>query len=175
MSFPTTLWGNTYDVYSTVPGPTASSPGSSDGPVLGNFAILADGTCIQFMQLVTATSTGAYHALKFSGSPASYLLTDTTAANQQVVAVNDLSGGSASNQHSATSGAAVTHNYCAWVTVRGLCFPLTLNGTAADAFVCSTGTAGQVATVTVGSDIQGNLSNLVLVGGSPASSPSFLG
>lgn len=174
MSSPTTLWGNSYDIYTTVPGPTSTSPNSSDGPVLGNAARLADGSQIQFMQFVTATTTAANLALILSGTPTLYKVTASTAANQLVVAVNDLAGGSATNVHSATSGAAVLVNYCAWVTRKGLAFPLVKANCAADKILISTTTAGALGPAIAGTDIQGNIVNTVVVGGADAVSPAFM-
>lgn len=173
MSFPTTIWGNSYDIYTAVPGPTSSSPGSSDGPVLGNIGILADGTFIQFLQFVGATNP-ANAAMKISTSFVNYKVTPTTATSDLCIAVNDLSGGSASNPHSATSGAAVTQNYCAWATVRGLGFPLTIAAVAAGAVVAPSATAGTLDTAVAATHLQGNLVNTVVVGGSNAASPVYL-
>lgn len=173
MSFPTTLWGNTFDIYTAVPGPTASSPSASDGPVLGNAALLADGSLIQFVQFVTATSTLANLAVIASTSFANYKVTASSAANQLVVGVNDLAGGSASNQHSATSGAAVLVNYCAWITRKGLCFPVVKANCAADKILISTVTAGALGPAVAGTDIQGTIVNLVVVGGADAVSPAL--
>ena len=174
MSFPTTNCGNTYDVYTTIPGPTASVPNSSDGPVLGNWSLLPDGTAVQFVQFVTATSTAANAALIANAAALStnwsYLVTSASAANQLLVGVNDLSGGSASNPHSLTSGGVVTVNYCAWITVRGVCFPLVKANAAADAILITTSTLGKL---DAGTDA-GNCVNLVLVGGSDAASPCLL-
>lgn len=174
MSFPTTLWGNLYDIYTTVPGPTASSPGSSDGPVLGNAASLADGSVVQFMKFVTATSTAANAALIISGNANLYQVTASTAANQQVIAVNDVSGGSASNNNTVSSGGIVTVNYCAWVKRKGIAFPLAKANAGATVMLVSGTTAGILAAAIAGTDIQGNIVNSVVVGGSDAVTYAFM-
>jgi hypothetical protein len=170
MSFPTCNWGNLFDVYTTIPGPTASSPNSSDGPVLGNSTILADGSVVQFVQFVTATSTAANAALIWNGAPTLYKMTASSATNQLLVGVNDLSGGSATNNNTATSGGIVTVNYCAFVKRKGMAFPLVKASAAADAILVTTATAG---TLDAGTDA-GNCVNLVVVGGSAAVSPAFM-
>ena len=174
MSLPTTLWGNLYDVYTTIPGPTSSNPSASDGPVLGNSAILADGSQVQFMQFVTSTSTAANAALETSGNGNLYKVTATTGTNTLCIAVNDLSGGSATNNNTATSGGIVTVNYCAWVKRKGLAFPLVAASVGAAAIVAPSGTAGVLYAATAGTDLQGNIVNTVVVGGSQAVSPCFM-
>ncbi len=170
MSFPTTSWGNSYDIYTTIPGPTSTSPGSSDGPVLGNSQRLADDGVIQFVQFLTATSTAANMALIGKGAWSSYAVTASSAASQMLIGVNDLSGGSATNQHTATSGGTVLVNYCAWITRKGLCFPLVKANAAADAILITTSTAGKL---DAGTDA-GQAVNLVVVGGSDAVSSALL-
>lgn len=172
MSFPTASWGNSYDVYTAIPGPTSTSPGSSDGPTLGNFSILADYSVIQFLQFVGATNP-ANAAMKIS-TWTDYKITPTTAVNNIAVAVNDLAGGSATNPNSATSGAAVTQNYCAWAKIKGLAFPLCAASVGAGAAVAPSATAGVLYAVTVGTDIQANIVNTVVVGGAQAVSPVYI-
>lgn len=170
MSFPTTSWGNSYDIYTTIPGPTSSSPGSSDGPVLGNAQRLADDGMIQFVQFVTATSTAANAALIANTAWTNYKVTASTAASQFLIGVNDLSGGSATNLHTATSGGTVLVNYCAWITRKGLCFPNVKASVAADAILITGTTAGFLA----GGTDAGQAVNLVVVGGSDAVSSALI-
>jgi hypothetical protein len=177
MTFPTSNWGNLYDVYSAIPGPTSSIPGSSDGPTLGNFLLLADFSCAQFVQLTTGPSTPANYALQVGLTwQTDYLMTATTAKNQLVIGVNDLAGGFATNNNTATSGADVPYNYCAWVKIKGLAFALTAASVGQGAIVASSGTPGLLYAATAGTDLQGNIVNTVAVGsGSGAVSPVFLG
>ena len=172
MSLPTSIWGNTYDVYTSVPGPTSTSPGGSNGPVLGNSAILADGSVIQFLQLVGATNP-ANAALKISVWT-TYKVTPTTATNDLCMAVNDLAGGSASNPNSATSGAAVTQNYCAWVKKGGLAFPLVAASVGAEDVLAPSATAGVLETAVAATHFQSNIVNTVVVGGAQAVSPVYI-
>jgi hypothetical protein len=167
MPFPTTQWGNQgtlngigADVYSTLPGPSASVPGSADGPVLGNFTVLADGSAVQFLQ--TVATTAANVACQISAWQNVYQVTPTTAINQLVVAVNDLALQS------------LTANYFTWFKVRGLAFPLVASATAAKAIVASSATAGTLYAATAGTDLQGDMVNTALVGGSAAASPVYM-
>ncbi len=174
MSFPTTLWGNLYDIYSAVPGPTSSSPGSSDGPVLGNAALLADGSLVQFFQFVTATTTAANMALVVSGNANLYKVAASGAVTDLVIAVNDLAGGSATNNNTSTSGGAVLVNYCAWAKRKGLAFPLVKANVAAGVCVSPTATAGTLDTSVAATHMQAMIGNTVVVGGSDAVSPCFM-
>lgn len=167
MTVPTTAWGNFSDIYTAIPGPTATSPGSSDGPVLGNAFQLSDGTMVQFLQF-TGTTT-ANQACKFGATWATdYKVLPTTATSSPVIAVNDRSGSTY------PTGASVTATYCAWGTVKGLCYPLAAATTAANAFVAASGTAGVVETAVAATHFQGNMVNTVIVGGSQAASPCYI-
>lgn len=173
MSFPTTQWGNvgntlastqvSADIYPIVPGPSATVPGSADGPVLGNFQILADGTFIQFLQ-VTATFNKNL-AGKVATATAwqnNFATIPTAAANDMVVCINDRG---LANLASAN---------CTWFTMRGLTFAQTAASVAAGRIVASSGTAGTLYGATAGTDLQGDMVNTVVVGGSAAVSPVYM-
>ncbi len=101
-------------------------------------------------------------ALVFSGNVNLYQVVASSAANQLVVGCNDLSG-----QTIPIAGFF-------WMTIKGPANFLCLNATAAGAIVNSSATTGQLATgVTAGA--QTNITNTVLVGGSPALSPCWMG
>jgi len=169
MSLPTTQWGNTgvisgttADIYSTLPGPTSSTPGSADGPVLGNYQILADGSAIQFLKF-TATTT-QYKACQVGAAwQNAYDVTPTTAANQACIAVNDLAGST-----------TITANYYTWGKVKGLAFPLVAASVAAGAVVAPSATSGTLYAATAGTDLQSNIVNTIVVGASAASSPCLI-
>jgi hypothetical protein len=173
MPFPTTQWGNigntlaatqvSCDVYTAIPGPSATTPGSASSPVLGNFQLLADGTFVQFLQ-ATATFNKSL-AGKVATATAwqnNFVTIPTAAANDLVICIND------------RALANLAASSCAWFTERGLAFPLTLNGVAAGKIVAASGVAGQLYGATAGTDLQGNMVNTVLVGGSPAASPVYM-
>jgi hypothetical protein len=127
------------------------------------------------VQLTTTTSTGANYVLQVGAAwLTSYEMKATSAINQLVIGVNDVSGGSATNNNTATSGSVVTNNYCAWVKVKGLAFALTAASVGAGAIVASSGTAGELYAATAGTDLQGNIVNTIVVGGSAAVSPVFI-
>jgi hypothetical protein len=173
MPFPTAQWGNQgtlgslgADVYSSLPGPSASTPGSADGPVLGNFSLLADGSAVQFLQAYASTPLNS--AMYIQTWQTNYQVRPTTAANQMVVAVNDLSLVAMTTAYS-------TNFYgCTWFKVKGLAFPLVNATVAANIFVASSTEVGTLAAVVVGTDIQANIVNTVLVGASDAASPCFI-
>lgn len=169
MPFPTTQWGNignplnssapTADIYSTQPGPSASVPGSANGPVLGNYQILADGTAVQFLK---TTATTPINSAMTTNTWTSFQVTPTTGVNQGVVAANDR-----------TSSTSVTANYYTWFTVRGLAYILCKATLAKNAMASSSATGGTLDGTAVGS-YQGNLVNTILVGGSDAASPVLI-
>lgn len=173
MSFPTTQWGNvgntlastqiSADIYTSIPGPSATVPGSADGPVLGNFQWLPDGTFIQFLQ---ATATFNKNLVgKVATATAwqnNFVTIPTAAANDLVICVND------------RGLANLVALSCTWFTMRGLAFAQTLNAVAAGKIVAASGVAGQLYGATAGTDLQGNMVNTVLVGGAPASSPVYM-
>lgn len=178
MSVPTSTWGNTgYTLgfptaltqtqqatsWSSFPGPTATVPGSSDGPPLGQAIILPDYTTVQ--ALVAGATTAFSLATKVSTAVAwqnNFTVIPTAAANDLVVAIND------------RSGISLSANYFTWFTIKGLAFPLTLNATAAGKIVAASGVSGQLYGATAGTDLQGTMVNTVLVGASPAASPVLM-
>ena len=170
MTLPTSLWGNfgntlytgfpTADVYSVLPGPTTTTPGSSDGPHLGDWGVLEDGTEIQFLQTVATTAN--YAACKASVWKNAYEVTPTTAVGNICYAVND------------RAGQSLTANYYTWFTKRGLAFPLVAASVGAAAVVAPSSTGGTLYAATVGTDGQWNLQNTVAVGGTAASSPVLI-
>lgn len=178
MPFPTTQWGNIgntlqafgasnpgADVYAAIPGPSATVPGSADGPVLGNFQLLADGTCVQFLQAVASTAKSA--ALIISVWKNVFQVTPSTSINQLVIAVNDRSNTVLSTLFS-------TANYgCSWFTVKGLAFILTAASVNAQTIVASSSTTGVVYGATAGTDLQSNMVNTVTTTGA-AISPVFI-
>jgi hypothetical protein len=170
MPFPTTQWGNvgnpaaatpTYaDVYTTAPGPNATTPNSADGPVLGNFQTLADGTEIQFLQAVGAIAKNASCVL--SSWQNAFVVAQTTAATQLAIAVND------------RGNTILAASYCTWFTREGLAFPLVAASTAANAALAPSATAGVLAITVPGTTNQANIVNAVVVGGSQAVSPAII-
>ncbi len=173
MAFPTSQWGNIgntlaatqvgADVYTTIPGPSASTPGSADGPVLGNFQVLADGTFIQFLQATaTFNKNLAGKVATATAWQNNFVTIPTAAANDLVICINDrgLTNLSAS--------------YCTWFTMRGLAFAQTAASVAAGKIVAASGTAGTLYGATAGTDLQGNMVNTVVVGGSAAVSPVYI-
>jgi hypothetical protein len=161
MPTPTSSWGqpNWSDVYTALP--------LGSGLQLGQGELLYDGSIVEFFQFLASTAAG--NACTPSGSSALYTVTPTTAALQLVQVINDRSGAGLYGTNS-----TIAANSYAWGTVRGNCFPLLLNATAAGKFVISTVTTGQLKAYTVGTDIQANIYNTVLVGGSPAQSPCVM-
>jgi hypothetical protein len=170
MPFPTTQWGNignpldssatTADVYSTRPGPSATTPGSANGPVLGNLQILADGTFVQFLKTVATTTYN--QALSFSDWESEFQVTPTS-TNDFVVAVNDRAGST-----------TITANYFSWFTVKGLAFALCEANVPARDVVAAGATAGVLAAAVAATHLQGNIANTVVVGGAQAASPVFI-
>lgn len=174
MSSPTSMWGNygnplyattlqnpTADIYPNVPGVTTTTPNSTDGPPLGQNVVLPDGTFTQFLQAVGTLAASA--ACIISGAwQNNFVVTPLTAINQLVVGVND------------RGGAALAANNCTWFTTRGLAFPLTAATTAAGKIVASSAVSGTLYGATPGTDMQGNMVNTVLVGGSVAASPVYI-
>ncbi len=170
MPFPTTQWGNignplnssapTADVYSTQPGPSASVPGSANGPVLGNTQILADGTFVMFLKTVATTTYN--QCLTFDDWQSAFEVTPT-AVNNFVVAVNDRAGST-----------TITANYFSWFTTKGLAFALCEANAAAKAVMAAGATAGVLAQAVAATHLQGNIANTVVVGGQQAASPVFI-
>ena len=159
MGVPTSQWGNPSDVYSTVPNSSSTTMG--DGPILGNYQIYAaDGTVIKFVQYVLATAANKAVHLSTAWQNA-YQVTPTTAALQPVLGVND------------QSGITISANYCGWMTVSGLMFPLCAASTAKEAVVVSSTTNGTLVAYTPGTDIDSSIVNTVVVGGSAAASPCY--
>jgi hypothetical protein len=170
MPFPTSTYGqpNSSDYYVNL----ASLPGGSlagGGPQLGATELLFDGSMVQFMQWAASTAAGNAATFTASYINNAFQITPTTAANQWVSHVNDRAGGGLG-----TSNQTLALNSYAWGTVSGTTYPLTLNGTTAFKFTVSSATTGQLATAAVGTDIGNNVYNLVLVGGAPAQSASFI-
>jgi hypothetical protein len=175
MSLPTTLWGiignplfptsstnPTATVYQTAPGPNTTTPSSADGPVLGNFAILLDGTFVQFLQASGSIASNAACRLTLPWQSV-FQVQATSAVGQICMAVND------------RSQAALSANYCTFFTLRGLAFPLVAASVAAGAIVAPSGTAGTLYAATVGTDGQWTMENTVVVpGGGAALSPVYL-
>jgi hypothetical protein len=178
MPFPTTSWGNqgatlgfptaltsaqqAY-VVNGLPGPTASLPGSTDGPQIGGYTLLPDGTYVQFLQAGAGVASG--NVCKISTAVAwqnNFTVINTAAANDGAVAVND------------RAGIALLTNYCTYFTRQGLAFALTLNAVAAGKIVAASGVAGQLYGATAGTDLQAFGVNTVLVGASPAASPVLI-
>lgn len=162
MPFPTSTWGqpNFSDQYTALP--------TGSGLQLGSTEFLFDGTLVQFFQFLASTT--ANKACTFSGSSLAYTVTPTTATLQFVLTCNDRSGGGL-----AGTITTVAANSYAWGTVRGTGYPLVTASVAAGKFQCSTATSGLLNTVTAGTDIQSNLYNTVIVGGSNAASPVYFG
>lgn len=176
MAFPTTQIGNigntlqaftaqnpSADVYLSLPGPSATVPGSASTPVIGNFSILADGTFVQFLQALATFNKGLVGKVATATAWQNNFVTIPTAAvNDLVICVNDRC-----NQNLAA-------NSCTWFTLRGLAFAQTLNAVAAGKIVAASGVAGQLYGATAGTDNQGDIVNTVLVGGSAAISPVYM-
>lgn len=163
MSFPTSTWGqaNFSDIYTSLP--TAS------GLKAGDSSLLTDGSRVQFV-LCNAQFTANQAGIIFSW-PTNYSVTPSTAANQYVIAVNDRT----STTTGFPTGATVAAASYTWMTVKGLCYPLCAAATGAAAFVVSGAAAGTLNATTLATDAQSNITNLVLVGGSAAASPCFMG
>jgi hypothetical protein len=173
MAFPTTQWGNigntlastqvSADVYTAIPGQNATTPGSADGPILGNFQLLADGTFVQFLQaLATFNKNLAGKVATATAWQNNFVTIPTAAANDLVICIND------------RSLANLTNTYCSWFTLRGLTFAQTAASVAAGKIVAASGTAGTLYGATAGTDLQGNMVNTVVVGGSAAVSPVYI-
>lgn len=175
MALPTTQWGNvgntlqaftaqnpSADVYLSIPGPNATTPGSSDGPVLGNFQCLADGTFVQFLQ-ATATFNKqlAGKVATATAWQSNFVTIPTAAANDLIVCINDRGG-----QNLAPLS-------CTWFTMRGLAFCQVAASVAAGKIVASSGTTGVLYGATAGTDLQGSIVNTVVVGGAQALSPVY--
>lgn len=177
MALPTSQWGNTgvnlfasiaagnfsADVYSTAPGPTTTTPGSADGPILGNYQTLADGTFVQFLQ--ASGTIAAYAAVKPTLPwQLAYQVSATGAANDFVIAAND------------RSFAALSANNCTWFTLRGLAFPLVAASVSTVRVAQTDTTAGTLKAAVAGTNFQSNLYNTVAVGsGGAAASPVYFG
>lgn len=171
MSLPTSNWGNIgsgfpvvspngADVYTTPPGPSTSVPGSANGPILGNYTILADGTAVQFLKALGAIALNA--ACRVSSWPNAYVVQPTSAINQECIAVND------------RGLTVLSANYCTWFTRKGLAYPLTAAAVAAGAIVAPSSVSGTLYAATAGTDLQSNMVNTVVVGGAAAASPVLI-
>jgi hypothetical protein len=134
---------------------------------LGMTEILFDGSFVQFLQFVATTA--ANKACTVSGNATAYTVTPTSAAEQLVQCVNDRCGGGLGG-----TIVSVAANDYAWGTIRGISYPLVAASAAANKFVVSSSTSGTLAVYTAGTDIQGNIYNTVVVGGSAAASPCLI-
>lgn len=172
MSVPTSQWGsvgtgtpvanpNGALVFQTPPGPNTTTPGSSNGPNLGDYQYLTDGTRVQFLKALGAVALNA--ACKISTwANGAFTVTPTAAINKLVVAVND------------RGLTVLAANYCTWFTVKGLAYPLVAASVAADTIVAASAVSGTLYAATAGTDLQGNMVNTVVVGGAAAASPVFI-
>lgn len=162
MPFPTSSWGqaNWSDQYTALP--------TGSGLQLGSTELLFDGSMVQFFQFVASTT--ANKACTFSGSSLAYTVTPTSATLQYAVTCNDRSGGGL-----AGTITTVAANSYAWGTIKGTGYPLVTASVAAGTFVVTSSTSGLLKATTAGTDLQANLYNTVVVGGSNAASPVFFG
>lgn len=178
MSFPTTQWGNvgntlqafsstnpSADVYTAIPGPSATTPGSASSPVLGNFQILADGTFVQFLQTLATFNKALVGKINTTTTfwQNNFVVIPTAGVNELAMCVNDRSN---TNLASAS---------CTWFTLRGLTFAQVAASTATNKILAASATAGTLYAATAGTDLQGStFTNTVVVGGSAAPSPVYM-
>lgn len=177
MSFPTTQWGNvgntlqafsgtnpSADNYLSIPGPSATVPGSASSPVLGNFVYAADGTFIQFLQVLATFNKNLVGKINTTTTfwQNNFVVIPTAGVNELVMCVNDRS-----NVNMASAS-------CSWFTLRGLAFAQTAASVATNKIVAASATAGTLYAATAGTDLQGTMTNTVVVGGSAASSPVYM-